>query len=624
MASTDESLILHVLVVGFHHKKGCQIEYCYPPLGAEGATVADVDIPEEWHNLPSLALPDGAHNVEKDTVFFLLPDRNEPNRSIYGVSCYRQMAAAELLTKSADVTRSTVQKSVCVLSRVPLFGLLKAKIELITQAYFNERDFAKVEVLADMYQNLRETVHVDIVESQALLDLSPRSLVWLFKHRVVLLFKLLLLERRVLFQIFPVHQLCHTILALLSLYPKMIEAGLPEAAAYTPKKSLVSESDAPDEETEQAGNVSFDAHHPCVPKDRLLTLSPVRKAVGPCLTSEFGSIGGDKSSLADRVSQIGVKLGGWWTTGQTTAAAAARERQKTGIEVANEAVDEAEHLKAAAELKSYSTLSTDSYGFPLSIFTKGSLCHPYLSLSYLDMLKLDCVRAYAFGATNALFRQRKDLLDAIVTIDEAGEGQIEILDADLRRQLTLTTADLRFGDYLVRHVASDTGDVFVDATSWEGGDEWVRLQFRSYLLSLMATTKANDRDAIGDFSETFVDAWKAKHNYRIWACGHYPDLQTAVAGHPFAGQLSVSDMKLRLEHSLGSSEQGRKVTAVVSQTGKYVSQTGRNVKSSLTAWFSDLTGQGGNASAALDVADVASPDQLTEEKNSDELTKNAP
>lgn len=42
-----------------------------------------------------------------------------------------------------DVTRSSVQKSVCVLSRVPLFGVLTAKLQLITKAYFNERDFAK-------------------------------------------------------------------------------------------------------------------------------------------------------------------------------------------------------------------------------------------------------------------------------------------------------------------------------------------------------------------------------------------------------------------------------------------------------------------------------------------------
>jgi hypothetical protein len=24
--------VLHVLVVGFHHKRGCQVEYAYPPL----------------------------------------------------------------------------------------------------------------------------------------------------------------------------------------------------------------------------------------------------------------------------------------------------------------------------------------------------------------------------------------------------------------------------------------------------------------------------------------------------------------------------------------------------------------------------------------------------------------
>ncbi|VDN45802.1 unnamed protein product [Gongylonema pulchrum] len=62
----------------------------------------------------------------------------------------------DLLNKSTDVTRSTVQKSVCVLSRIPLFGVLTAKLQLITEVYFNERDFAKVEVLSQMYENLCE------------------------------------------------------------------------------------------------------------------------------------------------------------------------------------------------------------------------------------------------------------------------------------------------------------------------------------------------------------------------------------------------------------------------------------------------------------------------------------
>ena len=41
---------------------------------------------------------------------------------------------------------------------------------------------------------------------------------------------------------------------------------------------------------------------------------------------------------------------------------------------------------------------------------------------------------------------------------------MDILDPELRRQLSLTTADLRFADYLVRCVTEDSGDVFLDDT----------------------------------------------------------------------------------------------------------------------------------------------------------------
>ncbi|KAK6038880.1 hypothetical protein COOONC_23615, partial [Cooperia oncophora] len=73
----------------------------------------------------------------------------------------------DLVAKSDDVTRSTVQKSVCVLSRAPLFGALKAKLELITRAYFAERDFRKVEVLSQMYSNLCDMFNGETVDGQA-------------------------------------------------------------------------------------------------------------------------------------------------------------------------------------------------------------------------------------------------------------------------------------------------------------------------------------------------------------------------------------------------------------------------------------------------------------------------
>lgn len=109
--------ILHVIVVGFHHKKGCQVnhvpqltcfswfafvisllmratflfarqvEYSFPPL----VSGAPNECPLGWKYLPTLALPDGSHNYDEDTVYFHLPSLNDPKRTIYGISCFRQI-----------------------------------------------------------------------------------------------------------------------------------------------------------------------------------------------------------------------------------------------------------------------------------------------------------------------------------------------------------------------------------------------------------------------------------------------------------------------------------------------------------------------------------------------------
>lgn len=63
-----------------------------------------------------------------------------------------------------------------------------------------------------------------------MLGLSARDFILQWKHKAVLLFKLLLLERRVMFYKSPVLPLCSTILTLVSLFPEMIEKGLKQAA----------------------------------------------------------------------------------------------------------------------------------------------------------------------------------------------------------------------------------------------------------------------------------------------------------------------------------------------------------------------------------------------------------
>lgn len=65
---------------------------------------------------------------------------------------------------------------------------------------------------------------------------------------------------------------------------------------------------------------------------------------------------------------------------------------------------------------------------------------------------------------------------------------METQEPELRRQLHLTTEDLRFADFVVRQVSEDRHDVFLDGVGWEGGDEWIRTQFKAYLLCLLRTS----------------------------------------------------------------------------------------------------------------------------------------
>lgn len=231
---SPECPVLHVVVVGFHHKKGCQVEYAHPPLIPGGDSYSS-ELPSQWRNLPSLALPDGSHNWDQDTSYFHLPALHDPRKTVFGISCYRQIEVDKIKNKTDDITRGTVQKSVCVLSRLPLYGQIQVKMNLITQAYFEEGDFSKVELINETYTNLNSCLTDDLLHTQQLyVGLPAREFIMHFKQRALVLFKLMLLERKVLFFKSPVEALSSHILTLLSLYPGLLEAGLDEAACTVP------------------------------------------------------------------------------------------------------------------------------------------------------------------------------------------------------------------------------------------------------------------------------------------------------------------------------------------------------------------------------------------------------
>ncbi|PVD30479.1 hypothetical protein C0Q70_09745 [Pomacea canaliculata] len=849
------------------------VEYSYPPVIA-GTSVESHELPQQWKHLPSLALPDGAHNFLKDTVFFHLPGKGASEKTVYCVSCYRQIDAKDLLNRTADITRSTVQKSVCVISRLPLYGLIKAKLELITHAYFDERDFSKVELLEQTFNNLNASLTESLLSSssQIFLGLSTRDLVARFKHRVIALFKLILLERRVLFFGSPVEELGGTILSLLSLFPGMLEFGLEQAVSHggqrlvSPTMELASldPSDngtgeeflevryhsSPQEETNppllefvQGASVNCtgeEPESPTIPRDITLDLSSTqvqeaessnlkarknaeneqRKMSGKNIDHEQDKMSmesdginhshssflgiselevhktkrqssikdeaslsilnsssssdlpvasntlqpelsshmpeavdiqfttRDQSPLKDLKSIIQVQavqtgrtllsaqdvanhydmevqapsMGSEVATGVTELAVCVagtdplmvrsdsfeeldspesiskidredcfsweQDNLHLALAVDNEdflvsshahihkstdSVAQAEPSVANNQQNAYMEeqgtpssddgsqaamphdlspskhisgplknlqkkagspgrktavlrnklsksfgkvgsrtkdqdvntvemkpivrgevhLQQDDFGFPLAIFSKGYVCHPYLSLQFHSILNDVNVRGFVIGATNVLFRQQKHATDVIILTDEC---KVEIRDKDLQKQLHLTTADLRFAEYLVRVVTEEKHNILFDGTEWEGSDEWIRAQFRVYLQCLLSAMQQEDSKLLEDYGIPFISAWRTTHNYHHWLdTSPHPKMAEISAAHPYQGNFNVNDVRMKLNHTMQSSEKGRKLNAAVVQTGKYVMQTGKAVggafssaRSAVSSWFNSI------------------------------------
>uniref|UniRef100_A0A087X6C3 AVL9 homolog (S. cerevisiase) n=1 Tax=Poecilia formosa TaxID=48698 RepID=A0A087X6C3_POEFO len=595
--------VLHIVVVGFHHKKGCQVEFSYPPLMPNEGHDSSL-LPEEWKYLPFLALPDGAHNYQEDTVYFHLPPLSVDMKCVYGVSCYRQIEAKALKVRQADVTRETVQKSVCVLSRVPLYGLLQAKLQLITHAYFEEKDFSQISILKELYEHMNGSLRGSALEGSQvyLAGLSPRDLILHFQHKVLILFKLILLEKKVLFYVSPVNRLVGALMTVLSLFPGMIEHGLVDSSHYKPKSSV---SDDPSLVESGLGAEEF------VSVSVTDIAHANMEATQPAAESlpSGNSTQGDSNHLKPPSRTSPESSESDW---ETLDPSVLEEPKEPAADSSGSDMPDAFDSKPGTPITVQplgvsgqagviqglvSGLEEDQYGLPLPIFTKGYLCLPYMALQQHHLLSDVTVRGFVAGATNILFRQQRHLSDAIVEVEEA---RIQIQDPELRKILSLTTADLRFADYLVKHVTENRDDVFLDGTGWEGGDEWIRAQFTLYLHSLLSSALQQDNERLlADYGVPFIGAWKNTHNFRVWFSNKHPGMTAITPGHPFQGQYSVADVKLRLSHSVQNSERGKKIGNAMITTSRSVVQTGKAVgqsvggaltsaKSAMSSWFSTL------------------------------------
>jgi hypothetical protein len=136
----------------------------------------------DWSLLPFMALSDGAHTMLEDFSYFTLLNKavsttpppptgptatsteaSEPSpesnpttttstttndrdyvpapgdSSLFGIACTRQIRADRLKRRSADVTRSSVQKAVVVVVKdVRGLGELRTRLGMVTEAWFGQ------------------------------------------------------------------------------------------------------------------------------------------------------------------------------------------------------------------------------------------------------------------------------------------------------------------------------------------------------------------------------------------------------------------------------------------------------------------------------------------------------
>ncbi|KAG9128479.1 late secretory pathway protein avl9 [Ceratobasidium sp. 392] len=252
----EAPLIYCVAVVDFNHLVGPRIEFAYPPIPDSSLppppAPSDPDSltpppnilladPAIQRVLPFLALPDGAHLSAEDYAYFhvvrgmkedgSMEGDEEEGDTVFGISCNRQLAASELLTRGADVTRSTVQKALVVLARKPLFGAIRDRLGVVTRAFFGQRDFSETGILVDFYHSLEKGLRSQLTESGLYMGTSLRELVHKFRHRTLTLLKLMMLQKRIMFYGHPVERLCTYQYSLVSLVPGLLlaleDAGAP-------------------------------------------------------------------------------------------------------------------------------------------------------------------------------------------------------------------------------------------------------------------------------------------------------------------------------------------------------------------------------------------------------------
>ena len=200
-----QSPILLIALISFHHKKGSIIEYSFPPKESlhknsnisyliENKNISIEKFVEDlFQKLTYICLPDGIHCTKSDTQFFIIQDYNYP---LYGISCYEQIKSQR--DDTIENTRNFIQKSLCILTIIPLYSPLYAKLSVTLETFFNQTSLKDKNIINDLYQNFFLDGETNFRLDEMNFVFASRKLLCFAKEKIFLILKMILLEKRIL------------------------------------------------------------------------------------------------------------------------------------------------------------------------------------------------------------------------------------------------------------------------------------------------------------------------------------------------------------------------------------------------------------------------------------------
>jgi len=226
---TLASPILLIALISFHHKKGSIIEYSYPPKESINKNTnisyliknrnisIEKFVDDLFQQLTYICLPDGVHCTKSDTQFFIIQDYNYP---LYGISCYEQIKSER--DDTIENTRHFIQKSICILSILPLYSPLYAKLSVTVETFFNQTSLKDKNIINELYQNFFLDGETNFRVDEMNFVFGTRKLLCFTKEKIFLILKMILLEKKILIFSNISGNVCSFLYNLLALFPGQI------------------------------------------------------------------------------------------------------------------------------------------------------------------------------------------------------------------------------------------------------------------------------------------------------------------------------------------------------------------------------------------------------------------